>query len=344
MSDSFSIAQIIQPHLKELVPYSSARDEFQGEASIYLDANENPFQDKYNRYPDSDQHQLRAAASSWLNISPDQLLFVNGSDEGIDLLIRAVARPSLDSIAITPPTYGMYRVSAAINNVSVIEVPLLEDFSPNVPGLRSVSSKIIFLCSPNNPLGSLVSKEKIVKIGKEYPGLLVVDEAYIDFSDGDSSITLLNELSNLVILRTFSKAWGLAGLRAGLLVASKEIISVLRKMKPPYNFNRAAEIAVLDKLRELPEVHRQIILIRSERTRLQKALEALASVKSVFPSEANFLLVSCSNSKGIYSWLLEAGIVVRQRARMLYCDNCLRVTVGTPNENNQLIERWSKFV
>lgn len=341
-----NIEQLVRKNIISMKPYSSARDEFVGDAEIFLDANENPFPSPYNRYPDPLQRDLKVALGKIKNIDPSQIFLGNGSDEPIDLLIRAFCEPNKDSILITPPTYGMYKVCADINAVKIYEAPLTTDFQLD---LRKVSemiddiTKIIFLCSPNNPSGNLLKAEDIKKIITTFKGLVVLDEAYIDFSTFVGFRQYLNQYPNLIILQTLSKAWGLAGLRLGMCFASKEIIDILNKIKYPYNINVSTQSIVLDKLKAESEIKKNIKVILKERKTLHKHLSDFDWVKEVFPSDANFLLVKVSDAKRIYNEMINKGIILRDRSSVTLCENCLRITIGTPEENKVLIENMMRI-
>ncbi len=321
-------------------PYSSARDEFKGEADIYLDANENPYPSYYNRYPDPLQKKVKEALAPLKETTPENIFLGNGSDEAIDLLIRSFCEPHQDSILILEPTYGMYTVCANVNAVSVQAVSLTKSFDIDLEAtLKAIDSttRIIFVCSPNNPSGNSLNRQSILQLLEQFSGLVVVDEAYIDFAESASFIALLNKYDNLVILQTFSKAWGLAGLRLGMCYASSDIITILNKVKYPYNINiqtqRLALQALDNSLRKDIEVKQ---LIR-ERKKLMSALIELPLVRKVFNSEANFILVQVQDAKAAYQYLLHKGIIVRDRSSVLHCENCLRITVGTPEENQRLL-------
>lgn len=329
-----------------LKPYSSARDEFKGEAEVFLDANENPYPSPYNRYPDPLQRILKEKIAEIKGVDPSQIFLGNGSDEGIDLLIRAFCEPNQDSIMITEPTYGMYAVCAEINGVNVQQALLTPDFDLDLdafPNTFDATTKIIFLCSPNNPTGNMLSHDKIVEVLKRFYGIVVIDEAYIDFAKGKSFIKDLRKYPNLVVLQTFSKAWGLAGLRLGMCYASPEIISILNKIKYPYNINVRTQELVLDALEHKYKKDIWVEEILTQRTKLIKALKSLPIVEKVFPSDANFVLVRVKDAHGTYEYLMNNGIIVRDRSKVMLCYNCLRISVGTPEENDKLIESLQKL-
>ncbi len=348
---SFQLQTLLRPNIEKLVPYSSARDEFHGEARIFLDANENsigsPLLKWYNRYPDPYQQKLKQKISQVKGVPPENIFIGNGSDECIDLLYRSFCNPGKDNVIIVPPTYGMYEVSAAINDVEVRKAPLLENFQLDLLHMETLvdeDTKIIWICSPNNPTGNAMQHEDIETILNNFNGLVVVDEAYINFARQRSFISLLNEYPNLVVMQTLSKAWGLAGLRLGMAFASAEIVAVLNKVKPPYNISEPVQDLVLQALDRLEEVNEMIREIVRERERLATALKALALVQHVYPSDANFLLVRVADARAVYGYLLANQIVVRDRSKVMLCDNCLRITVGTARENDELLNVLNAFI
>jgi histidinol-phosphate aminotransferase len=347
---SFDLNALVRPNIRNLVPYSSARDEFKGEASIFLDANENslgsPLTKWYNRYPDPLQWEVKKKISAIKGTPADQIFLGNGSDEAIDLLFRAFCEPGMDNVVICPPTYGMYEVSANINNIGLKKVPLTPDFQIDLDAMEGAidgNTRIIWLCSPNNPTGNSLNREDIEIILNNFDGLVVIDEAYINFSRQRSFIPELSEYPNLVILQTMSKAWGLAALRIGMAFASKEIIGVINRIKPPYNISQAAQELVLQALDQVDEVNDMIRILVEERKKLEESLRALPQVIQVYPSDANFLLVKTIDAKGIYKYLVEKGVVVRDRSNVLLCEESLRITVGTPSENDALISLVSQY-
>ena len=335
------ITNLIRKNIQQLKPYSTARDEFKGLAEVYLDANENPYPSAYNRYPDPQQLKLKEKLGVLKGVNPAQIFLGNGSDEAIDLLIRAFCEPYQDSILITDPTYGMYSVAGEVNGAIIKRVPLTSDFELDTHSIINTidkTTKIIFLCSPNNPSGNLLNKDKVRGIAKAFSGLVVVDEAYIDFARDKGFIDELPTYPNLVILQTFSKAWGLAGLRLGMCFASEEIIQILNKIKYPYNVNTYTQQKALEAL-ALPEHMKQHVNeVLDERESLRKNLNTLKTVKRIYPSDANFLLVQMNHAKQTYDRLLNANIIVRDRSSVLHCGNCLRITIGTPAENERLLE------
>jgi histidinol-phosphate aminotransferase len=347
---SFDLNTLIRPNIRNLVPYSSARDEFKGEASIFLDANENslgsPLTKWYNRYPDPMQWAVKKKISAIKGVPAEQIFLGNGSDEAIDLLFRAFCEPGMDNVIICPPTYGMYEVSANINNIALKKVPLTPDFQIDLDAMEEaidMNTRIIWLCSPNNPTGNSLNREDIEIVLNNFDGLVVIDEAYINFSRQRSFIPELNEYPNLVILQTLSKAWGLAALRIGMAFASKPIIEVLNRIKPPYNINQATQDLVLQALDQVEEVNDMIRILVEERKRLEESLRMLPQVIMVYPSDANFLLVKTIDAKGIYKYLVEKGVVVRDRSNVILCEESLRITVGTPSENEAVVSLIKEY-
>jgi len=341
----FDLRDLLRPHLRELIPYSSARDDYQGSFGVFLDANENPVgsitPEKWNRYPDPYQTKLKEKIAEIKGIIPGHIFLGNGSDEPIDLLFRAFCEPGFDNVIINPPTYGMYKVSADINNVTAREVLLTSDYDLDVDGIfeaMDMQTKIIFICSPNNPTGNDVTLSKIEQVLKAYNGLVVVDEAYIDFADRPSFIQKLSAYPNLIILQTFSKAWGLASLRLGMAFCSPEILSVLNKIKAPYNLSGLTQRTVLEALENKEEKDEMVSEILSSRTELKRLLSELPIVKKIHPSDANFYLVEIDNASEYYKRLIEKKVIVRDRSKVVLCDNCLRITVGTNYENFKLVQ------
>jgi histidinol-phosphate aminotransferase len=346
----FSLDNLLRNNIKKLVPYSSARDEFKGEASIFLDANENSFGSPlpkwYNRYPDPLQWKLKEKLSEIKAVPPANIFLGNGSDECIDVLFRSFCEPREDNVIIVPPTYGMYEVSANINDIHLKRVPLTPEFQLNLPAIESAiddHTKMIFLCSPNNPTGNSLNRDDIEILLNNYFGLVVIDEAYINFSRHRSFVQELFDYPNLVVLHTLSKAWGLAALRIGMAFASEEIIRVLNKVKPPYNINLASQELALKALDEIDQVNSMIKEIVQERELLIKNLGELKVVEKIFPSDANFLFVKVLNATAVYDYLIADGIVVRDRSKVELGEGCLRITVGTGYENKELIEALQKF-
>lgn len=347
---SFNLNNILRENIKNLVPYSSARDEFKGEASIYLDANENsygsPLDQNYNRYPDPLQWEVKKKISAIKGVPPQNIFLGNGSDEAIDILFRAFCRPGIDNVIILPPTYGMYEVSANINDIRIKKVNLTPDYQPDLEAIAEAideNTKLLFICSPNNPTGNSLDREAIETILANFNGLVVIDEAYINYSRQKSFIQELTEYANLVVLQTLSKAWGLAALRVGMAFASEEIIEVFNKVKPPYNINLASQELALKALDNVDKVNAWIKETISERDRLVLGLKNFEFVEDIFPSDANFILVKTTNPTGIYHFLVEQGIIVRDRSKVELCEGSLRITIGTPEENNTLIESLNSF-
>jgi len=337
------LENLVRDTIKNMQPYASARDEFKEFANplIYLDANENPFQNGINRYPDPKQMELKRVLALQKNVTTKNILIGNGSDEVLDLLLRVFCEPNTDNVITLPPTYGMYEVLANINSIENRQVLLQFDFQPNVTSiLNSVNekTKIIFLCSPNNPTGNLFKKESVQKILENFLGLVVIDEAYIDFSEGESWLNDLNDFPNLVITQTLSKAYASAGIRVGICYASEEIISVLHKIKPPYNSNLLSQKRAIKVLKDEEAIKSQVAIIKHERTTLTEALLPIKFVSKIYKSDANFMLIKVDDATKRYKQLLEKGFVVRNRSTQPLCKNTLRITLGTPEENKKLIE------
>lgn len=346
----FDINQLIRPNIKRLTPYSTARSEFSGEARIYLDANENsfgsPLHQNYNRYPDPLQWELKNKISSVKKIAPEKILLGNGSDECIDLIMRAFCNPAKDNIIICPPTYGMYEVFANINDVVIKSVPLLQNFQLDLKSLEeniNEETKVIFLCSPNNPTGNTLAREDIEMLLNNFDGFVVVDEAYINYSRYRSLLIELDDYPNLVVLQTFSKAWGLAALRLGIAFASEDIIRILNKIKPPYNINEATQELAMKALENLNDVNNMIQQTVQERESLKNLLSEISFVEKIYSSDANFLLVKVTDATKIYNYLKTKGIIVRNRSSVILCENSLRITVGTPVENKELLKVLNDF-
>ncbi len=341
----FNLDALVRDNIRNLKPYSSARDEFSGEAKVFLDANENslgsPTTKWYNRYPDPHQQQLKNAISLVKSIDSTQIFLGNGSDECIDLLYRCFCRPGQDNVIICPPTYGMYEVSANINDIEVRKAPLLDDFQLNLAHIESLadaSTKIIWICSPNNPTGNSIDRGDIEAVLNNFNGLVVIDEAYINFSRHKSFIAELADYPNLVVMQTFSKAWGLAGLRLGMAFASEALIHILNNVKPPYNINQATQEIVLKALEEVGQVNDMIKELVQMRAALQAVFKKIPGVEKVYPSDSNFLLVKMNEARKVYEYLLTKGIVVRDRSNVKLCDDCLRITIGTEEENTLLVD------
>jgi histidinol-phosphate aminotransferase len=338
--------QLVRPNIARLQAYSSARDEFDGQAEVWLDANENPFPSDWNRYPDPHQRSLKGRIATQKGVDPSSIFVGNGSDEAIDLLVRIFCRPGLDHIITLPPTYGMYRVAADLNDVGQVEIPLDSSFQPDVQGILEAQtdrSKLLFLCSPNNPTGNRMEAEKVHSLLQNFRGIVVIDEAYIDFAQDESWVQQLDQYPNLVILQTFSKAWGLAGLRLGLAFSQPWINDLFRRTKPPYNVNAYSQQMALNALTNSTQTKAAVQTLVDERARLEQVLPSLAGICQCFPSEANFLLVRCEQARALYDFLLQKGIVVRDRSRLQGCEDCLRFSIGTPEENQRLISAIQSF-
>ncbi len=346
----FNLRDIIRPHLATLKPYSSARDEYKGNEGIFLDANENALgsatTEDFNRYPDPYQWQIKDKLAIIKAIAVDNIFLGNGSDEAIDLLFRLCCRPSIDNVIILPPTYGMYDVSANINDVEVRKVLLNGEFQINVEAvLQAVDAKtkLIFICSPNNPTGNNIDVTSINRIIESFSGIVVIDEAYVDFSTQASFIQSLRQYPNVVVLQTFSKAWGLAGLRLGMAFASEAIIALMNRIKPPYNVNSQTQKIALEALANHDKVKKMVKTILQERLILQEEMKKLAVVEEIFPSDANFIMVRVKEAKEVYKYLVTKMIIVRDRSSVQLCDNALRITVGTADENRQLLQALSHY-
>ncbi len=340
---NFDIDTLVRENVKVLQPYSSARDEYisTGSPMTFLDANENPFETQINRYPDPHQNELKELLAKQKGVDKAQILLGNGSDEILDLLFRAFCEPKEDNIITLPPTYGMYNVLATINAVENKKVLLTRSFQPDVAQILETAdnkSKILFLCSPNNPTGNSFKKEQVIQLLEGFNGLVVIDEAYIDFAAQESWITQLENYPNLVITQTFSKAYGMAGIRLGCCYASAQIIAVLQKIKPPYNVNELTQIKAKQRLEAIDSVKREIKSIIEERTALTKALETIPYIKTIYPTEANFILIKVDNATQRYQELIAKGIVIRNRTNQPLCKNTLRLTIGTTTENTKLIK------
>ncbi|MEP6904126.1 MAG: histidinol-phosphate transaminase [Actinomycetota bacterium] len=347
---SFNLQNLIRENIKRLTPYSSARKEFSGAARIFLDANENSFGSplpvNYNRYPDPQQSKIKEKVAAIKNIKPSEIFIGNGSDEAIDLLFRIFCRPAEDNVLICPPTYGMYQVSADINDVLIKRANLTMDFQLDFQAIEKAidaNTKLLFICSPNNPTGNSFGREGILKLAKKFGGIIVIDEAYIHFSKQQSLLAEINDFPNLVVLQTFSKAWGLAGLRVGLAFANEEIVKLFNKVKPPYNISQIAQEAILDALENREKVKKTIAEIIFERQKLSKKLREFSFVKQIYPSDANFILVKTTDAEKIYAFLLDEKIVVRNRNSVELCEGCLRITVGAPGENKILLNSLKNY-
>ena len=351
------INDLIRPNIRALKPYSSARDEFKTAVAdaaaaerIFLDANENslgsPVDTDYSRYPDPQQRVLKSRIAQQKGIEAERIFLGNGSDEAIDLLLRAFCEPGRDNIVLMPPTYGMYAVQANIHGAEIREAPLRPDFSPDAAAVKSVAdacSKLLFVCSPNNPTGQCMPDAFVLDMLENFPGLVVVDEAYIDFARRPSWVGRLQEFPRLVVLQTLSKAWGLAALRVGMAFAHPQVIGTLNKIKYPYNIGAASLEIAEGALLQQSDIQAKTEILLAERTRLEAALPGLPCIRQVFPSDANFLLVRVTDADAMYRFLTDRNIVLRNRNRELHCDNCLRITVGRPEENDRLLATLQQF-
>lgn len=341
---NFDINNLVRENVKKLKPYSSARDEFEDFDTanmVFLDANENPYQNGVNRYPDPQQSSVKAVLAKNKGLKTNQILLGNGSDEVLDLLFRAFCEPKEDNVISLPPTYGMYGVLANINNVEHKEIVLSESFQPKVEAILEAvtpTTKIIFLCSPNNPTGNSFSEESVTTILEKFNGFVVIDEAYIDFSDKASWLAKLAQYPNLIITQTLSKAYGLAGIRLGICYASAEVIAVLNKIKPPYNVNELTQQRALERLKDQTKIDTEITSIIAQRTALLKVLNEVTFVEKIYPTEANFILIKVDNANARYDELIAKGIVIRNRTTQPLCENTLRLTIGTEEENVKLME------
>ena len=341
------IEKLLRENIRQLHPYSCARDEFKGEASVYLDANENPYNAPYNRYPDPLQWEVKKQISKVKNVPVENIFLGNGSDEPIDLLFRAFCEPRLDNVVAIEPTYGMYKVSAAINDVEYRKVLLDEDFQFSADKILSATNlytKIIWLCSPNNPTGNSLNRNEIIKLLSSFEGIVVLDEAYIDFASEKSFMEQLSTYPNLVILQTFSKAWGNAAIRLGMAFASTEIIAILNKIKYPYNINILTQKHILTSLKNSEQVKVWVKTILAERTVLINSLKKVQFIQHVYATDANFVLVKVENANATYQYLVDRSIIVRNRNAVTLCNDCLRITVGTHKENLILLETLKGFL
>lgn len=349
MKNNFDINTLVRENVKSMKPYSSARDEFEDFDTadmIFLDANENPFENGVNRYPDPQQSSVKVILAKQKKIKTNQILLGNGSDEVLDLLFRAFCEPKVDNVITLPPTYGMYGVLANINAVENKEILLSTDFQPEIEKIMEAvdeNTKIIFLCSPNNPTGNSFSDENVTYLLKNFNGLVVIDEAYIDFSEKESWVNKLDEYPNLIITQTLSKAYGLAGIRLGICYASAEVISVLNKIKPPYNVNELTQQRAIFRLGNEAKINSEIESIIAQRTDLLKVLLNVKFVEKIYPTEANFILIKVDDANKRYDELIAKGIVIRNRTTQHLCENTLRLTIGTEVENKKLIEALSSL-
>lgn len=344
MINSFNLDSLVRDNVKVLKPYSSARDEFEDFDTadmVFLDANENPYNSGVNRYPDPQQASVKNILAKQNKVNPNQMLLGNGSDEVLDLIFRAFCEPKKDNVITLPPTYGMYGVLANINAVENREVLLSTDFQPQIEKIFKAiddNTKMIFLCSPNNPTGNSFSEESVTTLLEHFNGLIVIDEAYIDFSEKESWLKKIDQYPNLIITQTLSKAYGLAGIRLGICYASSEIIAVLNKIKPPYNVNELTQKRALERLNNTNAIQSEIVTIIEQRDELLKILLDIKYVEKIYPTEANFILIKVDDANKRYDDLIAKGIVIRNRTTQPLCENCLRLTIGTEEENKKLIE------
>lgn len=337
--------ELLRNNIRQLTPYSTARDDYQGpKLDVLLDANENPYNNGYNRYPDPHQRQLKSIIAAQKGVSAEQVFMGNGSDEAIDLMYRLFCNPGIDNAVSIAPTYGMYSVAAEINDIELREVSLRADYSLDVEALLAATdshTKLLWICSPNNPTGNAFAEDDILALLNRFPGIVIIDEAYQDFSSQPSWITRLNEFPHLVVLQTFSKAWGLAGLRCGLAFASTEICSYMDRVKYPYNINMLTQQKVMDTLQNsLQQKENQVNTIVSERKRMAQSLINSKYIRTIYPSDANFLLIQVDDAKQWYNKLISLGVLVRDRSSLKACPNCLRITIGTPEENDRVIRAF----
>ena len=343
------IDALVRDNVKNMSSYSSARDEYKNgcdENLIYLDANESPFDNGINRYPDNKNNDLKTVVSKIKNVNVNQVVFGNGTDEILDLIVRVFCNPNQDQIITLPPTYGMYDVIAKTNGVENIEIPLKSDFSidtDKILSLKTSNAKVLFLCSPNNPTGNSFNINVLSDLIKDFKGVVVIDEAYIDFSSQKSLINLIGKYENLIITQTMSKAYGMAGIRLGMGISNNKIINYINKIKPPYNVNTLTENKALKELNKIDEIKKNIDLVLNQRMLLLTSLEKLDFVEKIYKSDANFLLVKVDNADLRYNQLLEKGIIVRNRSNQPLCQNCLRITIGTKIENNSLIKTLNEL-
>lgn len=342
----FNIDNITRENIRTLTPYSSARDEFKGNKGVFLDANENPFNEPYNRYPDPLQWKVKERLAKIKGVNPDQIFLGNGSDEAIDLLIRAFCEPHRDNIISISPSYGMYEVSADINAVEFVKVPLNTNYTLNTDAVKkavNANTRLIMLCSPNNPTANSLNISDMLSLADNFNGLLIIDEAYIDFSSQPSLVKNLGDYKNLVVLQTFSKAWGLAGLRMGIAMASKEIINILNKIKYPYNVNVMTQKLVCEALENIKGKENWVNEILQQRRYLIDMLAGLKITLEIYPSDANFILVKVQEPRKIYDYLIDRKIIIRDRSKVAMCEGCLRITIGTKEENKALFEALTEY-
>lgn len=346
----FDLDKLIRDNIKNLVPYSSARHEFAGKASVFLDANENafgsPLPEKFNRYPDPLQWQLKFQLAKIKGVPAENIFIGNGSDEVIDLAYRIFCNPGTDNVIVCPPTYGMYEVSANINDVQIKKIDLTEDFQLDVEGILNAvdgNTKLLFICSPNNPTGNNMNRNDVEMLLNNFPGIIIIDEAYINYSKQKTFIQELTEYPNLVVMQTLSKAWGLAALRLGLCYASMDIIDIFNKVKPPYNVNDASQQLGLEALQDTDTVNNWIKQVVEQKNILRDAMQQLPFCEKIYPSDANFILVKVNDANKLYDYLSGNEVIVRNRSKDAHCENCLRITIGTPEENGVLINLLKSY-
>ena len=344
---AFELEKLVRPNIWALEPYSCARDEFKGmDAHVFLDANESPYNEPLNRYPDPLQENVKKSLAPIKQVRPSQIFLGNGSDEAIDLVYRIFCEPGKDNVVAIAPTYGMYKVCADINNVAYRPVLLDENFqlhAQNILDATDANTKVIWLCSPNNPTGNELDKKEMQRILLEFPGIVVIDEAYSDFSSLQPFRHYMDRFPNMIVLNTFSKAWGSASIRLGMAFASEEIIGLFNKVKYPYNVNKLTQDKALVMLDDWMKVDQWVRQIKREREHMMPALNELPICKKIYPSEANFVLVEVTDANAIYDYLIHRGIVVRNRNKVQLCGNCLRITIGTQQENNELLSAMRQF-
>lgn len=342
-----NLDKLVRPNIGKLTPYSSARNEFTGSAAVFLDANENPFNEPYNRYPDPLQRAVKERLAAIKGVKPENIFLGVGSDEGIDLAYRIFCRPGVDNVVAIAPSYGMYEVCADINDIEYRKVSLDDNFEFDIDALLAATdenTKLIWICSPNNPTGNAYPLDIIKQVASRFNGIVMVDEAYIDFSDKGTMLAYLEEFPNVIVLQTFSKAWGRAGLRLGVAYASPEIISYYNKVKYPYNVNALTQKKGLEILSNVTLLQRHITMVLEEREMLMKSLAMLPLCKKVYPTDANFVLIKVTDADSIYKYLVQKGVIVRNRTRVHLCGNCLRITVGTKDENTKLLSALRQYV
>ena len=338
------INSLVRSCIAALTPYSTARDEYKGELGVFLDANESPYENGYNRYPDPHQKTLKAQVAAIKGVAAENIFIGNGSDEAIDLVFRVFCEPRVDNVVAIAPSYGMYKVAAAINDVELREVQLGEEYSLPVEDILAATdknTKVVFLCSPNNPTGNSFPREAILRLVDEFEGMVVVDEAYIDFAEAESLKSEIAQRPNLIVLQTMSKAWAMAGLRVGLALADSRVIELMSQVKYPYNINVATMSIVSGLLTK--GIDAEVVAIKAQRALLAEALEGMSMVQRVYPSDANFLLVKVDDADAVYDFLIADGIIVRNRNRVKGCEGCLRMTVGLPEENEKLIKSLKRY-